>query len=43
MGSTSTSGADEKLCAQLFGYYVPSGQIRTVQLVVYYSDETSMR
>jgi hypothetical protein len=38
-----SGAAGEKLCVELYGYHVPAGQTRDVQLVVYYSDETQLR
>ncbi len=38
-----SGAAGEKLCVDLYGFHVPSGQTRDVQLVIYYSDETELR
>lgn len=40
---TGTAAAGKDVCVDLYGYFVPAGETRQVVLVVYYSDQTSMR
>lgn len=38
-----SNAANKALCVDLYGYHLLAGQTRQVVLVVYHTDETSMR